>query len=166
MVKHTHTIRRQTAEELFECVWPFCGIDAYRNNRDLFRDLLNFHDWDFFAKIAAFSRYKFLQKNKAATEEMFYKKTVLKNFTILTGKHLYWSLFVIKLQAFKPATLWKRDFNIGVFLWICETNSGQILKNIYELMPLKKLDTCLTGFYIQLSLTSMNNGNHNGELNY
>ena len=28
MVKHTQTIRRQTAEELFECVWPFCGVDA------------------------------------------------------------------------------------------------------------------------------------------
>ena len=25
MVKHTQTIRRQIAEELFECVLPFCG---------------------------------------------------------------------------------------------------------------------------------------------
>ena len=23
MVKHTQTIRRQIADELFECVWPF-----------------------------------------------------------------------------------------------------------------------------------------------
>ena len=28
MVKHTQTIRRQFAEELFECVRPFCGIGA------------------------------------------------------------------------------------------------------------------------------------------
>ena len=28
MVKHTETIRRQFADELFECVWPFCGIGA------------------------------------------------------------------------------------------------------------------------------------------
>ena len=28
MVKHTQTIRRQFADELFECVWPFCGIGA------------------------------------------------------------------------------------------------------------------------------------------
>ena len=28
MAKHTQTIRRQFAEELFECVWPFCGIGA------------------------------------------------------------------------------------------------------------------------------------------
>ena len=25
MVKHTQTIRRQFPDELFECVWPFCG---------------------------------------------------------------------------------------------------------------------------------------------
>ena len=28
--KHTQTIRRQIADELFECVSPFCGIDASR----------------------------------------------------------------------------------------------------------------------------------------
>ena len=30
MVKHTQTIRRQIADELFECVWPFCEIGAWR----------------------------------------------------------------------------------------------------------------------------------------
>ena len=30
MVKHTQTIPGQIADELFECVWPFCGIGAYR----------------------------------------------------------------------------------------------------------------------------------------
>ena len=30
MVKHTHTIHRQTAGELFECVWPFCWVGAER----------------------------------------------------------------------------------------------------------------------------------------
>ena len=28
MVKHTQTIRRQFADELFECVWLFCEIGA------------------------------------------------------------------------------------------------------------------------------------------
>ena len=28
MVKHTQTIRLQFLDELFECVWPFCGIGA------------------------------------------------------------------------------------------------------------------------------------------
>ena len=46
----------------------------------------------------------------------FYKNGVLKNLAILTGKHLRWSLFLIKLQAFRPAILLKRDFNTSVFL--------------------------------------------------
>ena len=29
MVKQTQTIRRQIVDELFECVSPLCGIDAY-----------------------------------------------------------------------------------------------------------------------------------------
>ena len=32
MVKHTQTIRRQIADELFECIWPFYGIDVLRVN--------------------------------------------------------------------------------------------------------------------------------------
>ena len=32
MIKHTQTIRRQIADELFECVWSFCGIGAWRVN--------------------------------------------------------------------------------------------------------------------------------------
>ena len=28
MVKQTQTIRRQIADELFECVWPFCRVGA------------------------------------------------------------------------------------------------------------------------------------------
>ena len=30
MVKHTQTIRRQFADELFECAWQFCGVGADR----------------------------------------------------------------------------------------------------------------------------------------
>ena len=32
MVKHTRTIRQQFADELFECVWLFCEIGAWRVN--------------------------------------------------------------------------------------------------------------------------------------
>ena len=28
MIKHTQKIRRQFADELFQCVWTFCGVDA------------------------------------------------------------------------------------------------------------------------------------------
>ena len=31
--------------------------------------------------------------------EVFFKKGVLKNFANLTGKHLCWSLFLIKMEA-------------------------------------------------------------------
>ena len=34
---------------------------------------------------------------------MFFEVGVLENFTIFTGKHLYWSLFLVILQVFKPA---------------------------------------------------------------
>ena len=44
------------------------------------------------------------------------KKTVLKNFTIFTGKRLCSSLLLIRLQAFRPAASLKRDSNTGVFL--------------------------------------------------
>ena len=36
--------------------------------------------------------------------ELFYKKAVLGNFAIFTGKQQCWSLFLMKLQA-RPATL-------------------------------------------------------------
>ena len=48
---------------------------------------------------------------------MFFKIGVLRNFAVFTGKHLCWSLFLIKVQA-KPATLFKRDFNTSAFLWM------------------------------------------------
>ena len=50
--------------------------------------------------------------------QMFFKIGALRNFAIFTGKYLCWSLFLIKFQALRPAILFKRDFNIGVFMWI------------------------------------------------
>ena len=57
---------------------------------------------------------------------------VFKNFAMLTGKHLYWSLFLIKLQAWKHAPLLKRDSNTGVFLWILQNLEEQLF---YRLPP-------------------------------
>ena len=54
------------------------------------------------------------------------KKGVLKDFANFKGKHLCWSLFLIKLQAFRPATLLKEDSNIEIF---CEIS--EIFKNTY-----------------------------------
>ena len=54
--------------------------------------------------------------NKKQLPEVFYKKAVLKIFSIFTGKYLCLSLFLVKLRAFRSATLLKRDSNTGVFL--------------------------------------------------
>ena len=61
--------------------------------------------------------------------EVFYKKHVLKNFAIITGKHLCWSLSFINLLTFTPLTLFKRDSNVDAFPIrnFCETPD---LKNI------------------------------------
>ena len=43
------------------------------------------------------------------------KKSCSYKFAIFTGKYLCWNLFLIKLQAFMPATFLKRDSNTGFF---------------------------------------------------
>ena len=35
MFKHTQTICQQIADKLFECVWLFCGVGAWRVNGDV-----------------------------------------------------------------------------------------------------------------------------------
>ena len=55
---------------------------------------------------------------------MFFKMGVLINFVNFTGKHLCWSLFLVKLPASRPATLLKRDPNTEVF-------SCEIFKNTF-----------------------------------
>ena len=57
---------------------------------------------------------------------MFFKIGILKNFANFIGKHLRWSLFLIKSQSQGPATLLKRDSNTGDFCKICE-----IFKNTF-----------------------------------
>ena len=54
---------------------------------------------------------------RSSGSQMFLKIGVLKNFANYTGKHLHWSLFLIKLLAWRPVTLLKKDSNTGVFLW-------------------------------------------------
>ena len=54
--------------------------------------------------------------------EVFCKKGVFKNLANFTGKHLCWSLFLIKLLQIGPESLLKLDSNME----ICE-----IFKNTY-----------------------------------
>ena len=53
------------------------------------------------------------EKKKKQSVEVF-----CKNFAILTGKHLCQSFLLIKLSAFRPATLLERDSNTGVSLFL------------------------------------------------
>ena len=54
---------------------------------------------------------------RSSRSQIFFKIGVLKNFAIFTAKHLFWSLFLMKLPAWSAAVLWKRDSNTSVFLW-------------------------------------------------
>ena len=58
---------------------------------------------------------------KSSHQRCYIKRGVLKNFAIFTGKYLCCSLFLIKLQARRLATLLKRDSNTDVFLRILRT---------------------------------------------
>ena len=46
---------------------------------------------------------------EAATGGVLLKKVVLRNFAIISGKQLFWSPFIIKLQVLMPITLFKKE---------------------------------------------------------
>ena len=62
----------------------------------------------------------FCAQHRSSRSQMFFKIAVLKIFAIFTGKHLCWSLFLIKLQPWRPTTLLLIDSNTGVFLPILQ----------------------------------------------
>ena len=64
-------------------------------------------------KSCIFHRYIY---NRSNHRRCSVKKGVLEKFTNFTGKHLCWSHFLIKLQAYSPALL-KTDSNTGASLW-------------------------------------------------
>ena len=73
------------------------------------------------------SLYRFFTMFRSNRLQMFFKIGVLRNFANFTGKHLCWSLFLIKSQARRPGTLLKSDSKTGVFFCeICE-----IFKNTF-----------------------------------
>ena len=59
---------------------------------------------------------KMLNIGRSSRSQMFFKVGVFKPYTNFTGKQLCWSLYLIKLQAFRAVILLKRDSNTGVFL--------------------------------------------------
>ena len=75
--------------------------------------------------------------NRSSHRRCSIKKVLLKIFAIFTKKHLCWSLFLIKLQAWRPATLFKTPTQV-VFCEYCEILRTPILKNICEWLLLPK----------------------------
>ena len=74
--------------------------------------------------------------------EVVCKKAALRNFAIFTGKHLCWSLFLIKLQAFKCFSM-----NIA---------KTSILRNICEWMLLYQSELFMFHYCNVVYFTIMN----------
>ena len=64
--------------------------------------------------------------------EVFCKRRFSLKFALFTGKHLRWSLFLIRLQAFSPAPLLKDPPTQVFSLEYCGFLKSHILKNICE----------------------------------
>ena len=60
-----------------------------------------------------------LNENQKLSPAVFYKKTVLKNFAVFTGKHLCWILFSIKVE------------NVQVCNFVRSYKYCEIFKNTY-----------------------------------
>ena len=117
LVPEAHSIPRQTSKmELFSKIfnsWNSLTIFAKSSILDV---------WLVFEYASAYCYQKQLP-------EVFFQQRCSKNFTSFAGKHLCWSLFLVKF--WRPETLLKRDPNTGVFFW-----NSQIFKNICELLLL------------------------------
>ena len=110
MVKHTQTIRRQFASELFECVWPLCDIGIKRVKTSIlnkiFRTIFN-KIWNHKSLKSAFAWFLTIIVNFIFLEErvrsrvcflpilrFFYNLKLLEN---LIG-NLYIKLFLLDIK--------------------------------------------------------------------
>ena len=84
-------------------------------------------------------------KYRSSYQSCSIKIVVIQNFAIFTGKHLCWSLFLIKLQAFRATILLKIRLKLRCFhVNIAKFLRTSILRNICELL------LCFTDFSDQL----------------
>ena len=92
--------------------------NADQNNSEYGHFLRSIYKWISRLKWIKWGSLKSYENVQKQPLEVFYKKTVLINFATFIGKYLCWSLFLIKLQVFRSATLLKGGSNRFVFLWI------------------------------------------------
>ena len=76
-------------------------------------------------------RHMWHEVGLSSRSEMFFRKDVLKHFTILKGKHLSWSLFLIKLQASIPAALLKRDCRMNELIRAISFLTNKVTKGCF-----------------------------------
>ena len=80
----------------FSCKWHF----SLKTQKTLWKHIL-------YDTILIFQQVFWI--NRSSRSEMFFKIDILKNFAIITGKHLCWSPFLIKLHTWRSAALLNRD---------------------------------------------------------
>ena len=99
-------------------------------------------------------------KFRSSHQRCSVKKVALKNFANFTGKHVCWCHFLIKLQAWRPATLLKREFQHKCFpVKLTNFLRTPILKNICEQLFLEIFKALLkssSGFQGKCFLTFFN----------
>ena len=88
-----------------------CHFHSSINHQEHFFHWIRITSYFCPVNIAKFLRTAFLYTSRSSRLQMFIK---IVNFT---GKHLCWSLFFKKLAGSRPATLFKKGFNTGFFLW-------------------------------------------------
>ena len=104
--------------------------------------ILKTHRYNFSSKI--FCKYLLLMwEYRSSRRRCSVKEGVLKDSANFTEKHLCWSLFLIKLQAFRPVTLLKRKPNQVFSCEICEMfkNTFFIEHIRWLLLKLYKVDS-------------------------
>ena len=96
-----------------------CKKDCLKCKGNLFMIYLVAHELSSFCE-------KTVKFSKMLSSDCIMWKEVYNNFTNFTGKHLCWSLFLIKLLAFRPGTLFKETPTPVFSSEICK-----IFKNTY-----------------------------------
>ena len=110
-------------------------------NKHLLTDFNCAYRWN---HIAAFTQKNYLVEkmrmvwNRSSHQRCSLKKPVLKNFEMFTGKHLRWSLFLIKSQAKACNLIKKRVQRRGFPVNIVKSLRTPILKNICERLLLNE----------------------------
>ena len=116
LINYSHSFEKQPAARLFKninCCFPEQGNVSRRTKKNmaithkkslLIKNLtysLIFKVYFMKSFAAAKASSAFIKNRcRSSRSQMFFKIGVVKNFAMFTRKHLCWSLFLIKMQAF------------------------------------------------------------------